>query len=507
MKKNELEVVVFVSGAVVMVFELLGSRLLAPYLGTSLVVWTGVIGVVLGSLSIGYWLGGKWADADPRPQALSLILLAAAITMATLGFVHTPLLVTLQTLIQEIHLSVIISCVLLFSAPSILLGMVLPYAVRLRMTSVQNSGATVGNLYAWSTLGSITGTFTAGFFLIAYFGHDRILYLIAAALTILSLWTGLRVSKSKIFFIALFLTCTALSPMLAQAVQGADLIDIDTNYNRAWIYERLYGGAPSRMLQVNEENDSAMHLLDEELVFQYTRFFRLGTHFVPGAKRALMIGGAAYSFPRKFLQDNPNATMRVVEIDPKLTEIAQKYFRLKPDERLDITHEDARTYLNRSQEKFDVIFSDAFKSFSIPYQLCTKEAVTKMYDRLNDDGAVLLNIASAAEGEAGQFLRAEVSTLKSVFPQVYVFLILEPNNTKVVQNILLVALKSDKRPVFYSANPELNGYFQHLYIGDLEAGEVMTDNYAPVDRYMLPMIQDLSERRYNPIAERWKRRT
>lgn len=187
--------------------------------------------------------------------------------------------------------------------------------------------------------------------------------------------------------------------------------------------------------------------------------------------------------------------MHVVEIDPKLTDLARQHFKLTPDPRLRITHEDARTYLNRATEKVDIIYCDAFKSYSIPFQLTTREAITHMHDLLNDDGVLLVNIASAVEGDAGQFLRAEVATLKTKFPLIYVFLVQNAENTTMVQNILIVALKSPKPPKFYSLDPELNGYLQNVYIGDIGAAEVLTDNYAPVDRYVMPMVQELSHRR------------
>jgi spermidine synthase len=203
-----------------------------------------------------------------------------------------------------------------------------------------------------------------------------------------------------------------------------------------------------------------------------------------------MFGGAGYSYPKDFLIKYPEATIDVVEIDPKVTELAQKYFKLKESPRLTIYHEDARLFLNKTQEKYDVIFGDAFSSYySLPYQLTTKEAVRKKYDILNDEGIVILNIISSIDGEKGKFLRAEYATYKTLFPQVYLFPVVDSDNGNKVQNIILVALKSNKDQFFNDDDPSLNDYLQHLWKKTVDADmPILTDDFAPVDYYVSRMI-------------------
>jgi predicted membrane-bound spermidine synthase len=154
-----LGVIVFLCGAVVMILEMVGSRILAPYLGTSIVVWTSLIGIILGCLSIGYWWGGQLADENPSYRSLSLIILLAGLFVATIALSKSYVLELLQRHAGTIHLGATLGTLLLFAPPSILLGMVSPYAVRLKMRDLRDSGRTVGNLYAISTMGSIFGTF------------------------------------------------------------------------------------------------------------------------------------------------------------------------------------------------------------------------------------------------------------------------------------------------------------------------------------------------------------
>jgi predicted membrane-bound spermidine synthase len=173
-----LETVVFFSGAVVMVFEIIGSRILAPYIGTSTYVWTSLIGVILGSLSVGYWLGGRLADNQPNSKLLAAVLFAAAALVTITLLLQEFVLVGLATVSLRLELKALIAALVLFAPASVLFGLVTPYAVRLKMISVADAGKTVGRLYALSTVGSILGTFAAGFFLLPFVGSVRTLYLI-----------------------------------------------------------------------------------------------------------------------------------------------------------------------------------------------------------------------------------------------------------------------------------------------------------------------------------------
>jgi len=189
MKKFYLEIVVFVSGAVVMAYEIIGSRMLGPYVGTSISVWSAIIGVILMSLSLGYYLGGRLADKKPQYTLLGKIIILAAIFIILSTAIKDILLSNLLIIINNVNVVSLIASMLLFSIPGFLLGMVSPFAARLKINSLKTTGATVGNLYAISTVGSITGTFMAGFYLIPSFAVSHILYILSASLIVFA--TGL----------------------------------------------------------------------------------------------------------------------------------------------------------------------------------------------------------------------------------------------------------------------------------------------------------------------------
>jgi predicted membrane-bound spermidine synthase len=187
MKKYFLEIVVFVCGAVVMAYEIVGSRMLGPYVGTSMVVWSSIIGIILLSLSLGYYYGGKLADKNPKHKNLAIIVIVSALLIIISTLFKDTLLNGLLNITNNVKVVSVLASILLFSLPAIGLGMVSPFAARLKMKDVKTSGATVGYLYAISTLGSITGTFLAGFYFIPSFRITTILMILALILVLSAL--------------------------------------------------------------------------------------------------------------------------------------------------------------------------------------------------------------------------------------------------------------------------------------------------------------------------------
>lgn len=492
--KYKLETIVFISGAIVMMLEITGSRVLAPYLGTSIFVWTSLIGIVLGSLSLGYFWGGKLADKNPTYQNLSLILIISALLVGLTTFFKEIILNFLYENITDLRTGAVIAATVLFAPVSVLLGMVSPYAIKLKMKDLEKSGSTAGNLYAVSTIGSIVGTFLTGFFLLAYFGNTKLLLILGILLALISLLAySEKLNKAKIATVILLaFYFGALENIQNVFGKTGNIIDLDTLYNRVWIYEDTDKATGQQILKLglNKTSSSAMFLESDELVFEYTKFYNLAKHFKPDLKKALMISGGAYSYPKEFLKKFPKANLDVVEIDPALTEIAKKYFHLKESPRLKSYHEDGRTFLNRTENTYDVIFGDAFQAFyAIPHQLTTLEAVEKMSDKLSKNGLVILNIISTIEGDAGKFLQAEYKTFKEVFPQVYIFPVQYPENGQLLQNIILVALKSEKEQAFTDLDPELNQYLKHLWKNEIPQNiPILTDDFAPVDQYVMKLL-------------------
>lgn len=287
-------------------------------------------------------------------------------------------------------------------------------------------------------------------------------------------------------------------PQILPLLRAEWVIDeVDTMYSHIRIIDKVspFTREKIRILGINAENHSAMSLESDILVNEYTRYYHLVRHFVPDFKRWLMFWGAGYSFPKDYIKKYPLASLDVVEIDPGVTDIARTYFGLKDSSQMRIVHEDARVFLEKNTEKYDVIFGDAFSSwYSIPYQLTTVEAVKKHYDALSDSGAVILNIISSIEWEQWEFLRAEYATYKSIFPHVYLFPVTNPGEKDAIQNIMLVALKSKESPSFESGDGEIALFLSHLWKSPVtEDMPILTDDYAPVDHYIGKLLEKVGK--------------
>ena len=485
-QKRRLEGVVLVSGAVVMVFELAATRLLAPQLGTSLITWTSLIGVILASLSLGYYLGGNLADKTARQKVLGLILIVAAACFFIVLIISRPLLSGLEILKWPLQIKSLIAAIILCAAPSVCLGMVSPYAVKLQLHDLDHAGHSVGRLYALSTVGSLAGTFSAGWWLIPTMGTRMILVMLALCLFGLGAWLYFDYKLKTLpagKWLILAAVIIGAGWVAVRPVPG--LTDVDTKYGRVWIYDGKYQAQPARYMRIDSGYDSAMFLNSSDLVFDYTKYYRLAEFFNSGLDKALMIGGAAYSYPKDFLINYPRAELTVAEIDPEVTALAKKYFKLEETPRLIIKNQDGREFLNQTEEKYDAVMVDAFAaSYAIPFQLTSAEAVQKIYNHLNPDGVVIMNVISALDGPKSRLIQSEYATYKKIFPQVYLFGVQSATDKNLVQNIILVASKNKIAPQWPSAGGPWQDYLSHRYLGNIKPAPILTDDWAPTDYFV-----------------------
>ena len=234
----------------------------------------------------------------------------------------------------------VLATLILFAPPSVTLGMISPYAIRLKMKSIAKSGETAGSIFAVSTAGSIVGTFLAGFVLIATFGSTKILYILSVILVLTSLFIHRKAAKGKTTLLFLVIFTLFLAIFLEPLFKPKLLADKDTLYNRVWIYESEDPETKRPILSLvtgAKGRQSSMFLdKDDDLAIEYTKYYRLAGHFNPKLKRVLMIGGGAYSYPKDFLKKNPEGLIDVVELDPDLTALAREYFNLNESSRLTI---------------------------------------------------------------------------------------------------------------------------------------------------------------------------
>jgi spermidine synthase len=482
-----------------MVLEMAGSRVVAPYMGTSLVVWTSLIGVIMASLTFGYWLGGIVADNHPSRSLLANIICAAAIVTMIVGFAANPLLGALSAGMANVYAASVAAAAILFAVPGVLLGMVSPFIVRLAVQSVDSSGGTVGRFSALSSAGSILGTFLGGFVLISFFSSQTILFMVAFVLggVAVILHGGRR--APAVCVAALALACGVLSETETSGVRAVfmkpDGITEDTRYNTVRVMESTAYGTNLRIriLQTDPMGAQSLMYVDrpDDLYSDYTKFYDLAFYYKPDVKNVLMLGGGGYCVPKHIAATRPDVAVDVVELDPGITDIARRYFNLKDREGQRIFHEDARMFLNRESKngalKYDAVFEDVFgSSYNIPFHMTTSECMKNIRALMSDDGVFIVNIISSIDGE---LFSGIYSSVASAFPVVMIYPATYPNSGMVRQNIMIVALASPEAPPYRVPEDEyMLSLLTHRWTNVFEPKiAAFTDSFAPVEKYSLLM--------------------
>lgn len=493
----KLEFIVFISGAVVMAYELAAARLLAPHLGSSLHTWTSIIGVILLSLSLGYWYGGKRADREPDTQALRRILFRAAALIVVTAIFQEVALSLLRQAPLDIRLTTVLASLLLFSPASVYLGMVSPYAAKLRLADMAHSGATVGRLYAVSTTGSIFGTFITGFYLLAWLGSSQILALLAGLL----LFCGLLLSRlPRAVAAGLAVVASTLGYVALQEydrLMSGGRIDIDTGYNRIWILEGESDGRRLRYLHTHAFTSQSVVDLDQpdDLVLPYAQLMLRIAQSAERPQRALIIGGAGCSLPRALIKQFPDAQVDVVEIDPDMTEVAKAYFFLQDDSPIQFFHEDGRTFINRDHTPYDIILVDAYDAnLTLPFHLATAQAMARYSSLLAPGGVFAMNTIAAEEGPGSELLNSIWKTLDRSLPLSQAIASRQPSSPQEILNVVLIAAKDDLAAGRLASHLREYGNRRLDRVGRARL-PLLTDDYAPVEHYALRGLPEWIKRR------------
>ncbi len=493
-----LQLVSFFSGAATMILELAGSRLVAPFFGTSLIVWTALIGIIMTSLCLGNWIGGTLSDKRPEAKILGRILMSAAVIIAVTAYASNWILTNLQEIHLNLYVSSVYAAVAIFAPSSLLLGMVQPFCVRLAMQSVSSSGTIVGRLSALNSAGSILGTFMGGFVLISLFPSAVILMLVASIVALLSvlIYTG---AWRKI------IGCIVFLGVIGGAVYSWKFglpyspigVQIETAYNHISVAESIdrRNGRRVRILITDPDATQSLMYVDSpsELVSDYTKFYDLAFHYNPNVKRVLMLGGGGYCVPKHILDTMPDVSIDVVELDPGVTETARKYFHLEDNPNLRIIHEDARTFINNASankiQPYDAIFMDTFNSATvIPFQLTTVETGRGLHELLNPGGVLIVNIISSVYGMKSGVFHGLYKAFGQSFGTMMIFPANapEPKYAMALQNIMLVA--GDFVPESSASDDKYSELLSHQWLQPFIPDKVVpafTDSFAPVERYAL----------------------
>ncbi len=483
MKKYKLEIIVFLSGAIGMGLELIAARVLSPYVGSSNVVWTSIIGIILVSMSLGYWLGGKKADKEASGNVLSRLLLGSALFTSIIPLLETIVVKEFAGIVSNLIFTAILCAIIVFSIPSFILAMISPFAVKMKSMQETEIGSLSGRISSLSTIGSITGTFLMGFVLIPNIGVTNINIGITILLVVMSILAREDINKkyilSTISLVVVMIILMFIGKWVFKLANPEILVDTDSQYSRIWVKQVNTAKTTYKTLQVDTGLESYIDTETGEMGAMYLRYYDLFEYLNKDAKSTLMIGGAAYTYPIHYLQKYQDKTIDVVEIDEKMTQIAEEQFGLNTkDERLKIYTQDGRSYLNYSENKYDTILIDAFKGLNAPFELTTYEALIHAKNMLNDNGIVLTNIISSLEGEDADFIKYEYATYKAVFDDVKIFQVQDRDYTE-SQNLILVGIKGNPQ-INEDKYEEYKNYLNMEITNFKTDKNIVTDDFAPI---------------------------
>ncbi len=403
----------FVCGMAVMAVEISAARLMSPYFGNSLYVWTNIIGLIMVALAGGYYFGGRLADKHPHRDAYFALVFLTGVWTVLIPFAAPALFENLTTGFSNLALTVkwgsFFAVAFLFAVPMFLLGMIVPFTVKLVIKNVASMGRESGQISTISTLGSLVGTFLPAFVLIPVLGTTKTFVFVGLMLIFLAAF-GLR--KWWTFFLAL--AGVGLFWLVPPVYASDDVIySEDSPYGYIFITEdeegvrRLHIDNPLGTQSVYDPNSV---IPDDRYYYSY---FGVLPAMVQSPKKVLILGHAGGTFTRIFNAYWPELEITGVELDPAVTRISQEYLGLS-DADVEIVHADARTFLQNTDESYDLILIDTYHASNIPAHLATEEFFALAASRLNEDGVLALNAASAQ----GVFLDTLVNTVASAFTEV-----------------------------------------------------------------------------------------
>lgn len=482
---------VFVTGGVVLVVEVVATRILAPYFGNTIFTFSSVLSVILAALSIGYAIGGRLSDRYPNERLFAFIIAASGLSIY-LVYLCVVLILPLAAHSLDIVSGPLIVSSGLFFLPACLLGLLSPFAINLqsRLTPEAGIGTISGRIFFWSTAGSIIGSLGTGFFLIPHFGVNAIL--IGVVVLLLGLGAALLLMAQVRGSVVGGLLCIGILGAIFAPAMGPDLslYGQETRYQKVNVVDGQYDNRPARFFLQDHTPSGAIYLESDEPVFESVKYAALYRVLYPDIHRALIIGGGAYNIPKKLLQDVPNIQVDVAEIDPALQPIAERYFGLKSDNRLIHHVVDGRQFLHGTEVRYDLIYSDVYYSFSIPMHLATAEFFEAARAKLNDKGFFLGNFIGRLVADDGQsFLLSEMRTFQEIFPNSYFFLT-EPDHPTEGQNVIFLGFKHST-PIDFNGSlftsqtdpflRSLKGKLIDTAPLDLTRYPKLTDNYAPVE--------------------------
>lgn len=474
LEKYYLFITVFFTGAAVLMLEILGTRILAPFFGTTVFVWSSLISVAIIALALGYFVGGRIADSRPEWKIMYLFIFVAAILIVISTKIDV--LVLLATDGAGAQFGPFLSALILFGPAFFLLGAVTPFAVKLKADDLDDIGATAGNLYAVSTLGSFFGAIATGFFLIPVMGIEGIATLFAGFLFIIcGIWFLRKGNFATKSMLVVFLILILVPRFGVALPEGIEIVyKTESAYSQLKVVDITEKEGTARVLMSYGSMQTVIEKNSGISLFPYTYKMVFASGMIPDVKNALVIGNGggviAMGLSRRGIETD------AVELDAKVLDIAKEYFGFKENENLHAFVDDGRHFLSNSNKKYDLILMDVYSSYTPPPHMFTVEMFQIVRDSLSENGIFVINTVGWPSGEKAILQHSIYKTLKEVFPYVY---------------ISYVDAKKLSSVVFFASKDELSS--EELTLQNLTPQEnavIFTDDFNPIEPLSINIIEE-----------------
>lgn len=502
--KKYLLFTVFISGMTTLAAELAAGRLIGNVFGTSNIVWASIIGLILIYLTFGYFLGGKWADANPTPAAMYRVLAWGAFTLGLVPYIASPVLRAAATAFDSLQVGILgasfIAVLILFIIPITLLGTISPYAIRLTVDDTSRAGQISGQIYAISTLGSFIGTFLSTLVTIPAIGTKNTFLLFSMILLLVALVGLARFASQRDMFKHVWMPFVLVALALLTANQSLktstnQIYETESAYN----YIEVLNQNGFTILRLNE--GQGVHSIYSPDTLQYNGpwdQFLASPYFYANkkpsdVKRVAIVGLAAGTTARQMTAVYGDIPIDGYELDPKIVEVGKKYFDMNMPN-LNIIIGDGRLNLEQSEQKYDIIAVDAYRPPYIPPHMTTREFFEICASHLTENGVLTINSASVPGDR--RLINGLATTMATVFPSIYTVDIPGSLNT------MIFATKQKTMPENFAANllslsndPAVNPLlittmqvtFANLKT-DFERTTVFTDDHAPIEWIVNDMV-------------------
>ncbi len=446
---------VFVTGFAVLALETIAFRMLSPFFGSTIFSFSSVITVVLAGLSLGYLVGGWYADRGAeRVSFYRLICIGGVVSLVF--YASVPLILSaVSTITYSMVWGSLIGSTIAFLIPAFVLGMVSPYAIKLAIMDrgITAAGQTAGALFAFSTAGSIAGSIAAGFWLIPNYA---ISWTVICLSLILIFWGGVgwmvyrSERRTRISIILAWILVSGVGygiqvdgVTVPLPYAGTIVHQEEGVYQTVSVLDTKYRNEPARILVLDRGLSSGISLVTGRLIFDYALYQDLHLLYAPKPERALFLGGGSASQAHALYDATEDTHIVVVDIEPILPRISYTYFTVPESERLEYVIDDARVYLRRTDQQYEYIFSDVFASvFSVPSHVMTEEFFRLAHERLAPEGVFMINIIGSLDPRPPSALFSVYNTMARVFPMVELFAVNDPDSY-MLQNMIIVASNGD----------------------------------------------------------------